>query len=255
MKIHSAIRSAENRESSLSAFTLMELLVVVGIIVILAVLLVPGVGNTLKSARQSSCVHNLKQIGAASQQYSTDNDGQVPPQYDMGATFSVLLSPYSGGMKGPMIAPDIFYCPENVAQKNPPAGGYRVTSKIYNKGWSGYFIGYLMNASIHKMIYLDEGELNAGVTSPSRRALRRVEIELPSRTVSLMDLLPWPQNSAPPSSELGRDYYFDPAKPEFALGVPHNGSGNILFCDGHVEGFSGREKLTVMSLPDQREPW
>ncbi len=237
------------------AFSLVEMLVAIGIVVFLAALLVPGVGKALKSSRQASCVSNLRQVAAASQLYSSENEGKMPPQYDMGATFSVLLSPYAGGMKAPMIAPDIFYCPENVAQKTPPAAGYRITSKIYNKGWSGYFIGYLMNASIHTMIYLDESEIAAGMTEPSRRAVRRMEIEMPSKTVSLMDLLPWPQNDGPPSSALGRSYYFDPAQPEFSLGVPHHGFGNILFCDGHVEAFSGRQKLPVASLPSQRETW
>lgn len=255
MKPHSVSCLSKPPATNRRAFTLIELLAVLGIVVILAVLLIPSVGKVLKSSRQASCVNNLRQIAAASQMYSGENQGKMVPQYDMGATLSILLAPYAGDMKAPMIAPDIFYCPENVAQKTPPAAGYRITSKVYNKGWSGYFIGYLMNTSIHTMVYLDEEELAAGKTEPSRRAVRRTEIEMASKTVSLMDLLPWPQNGAPPSSGLARDYYFDPGQSSFALGVPHHGFGNILFCDGHVESFSGKQKLPVSSLPDQTETW
>jgi prepilin-type processing-associated H-X9-DG protein/prepilin-type N-terminal cleavage/methylation domain-containing protein len=231
-------------------FTLVEILVAVAILAILVALLIPVIGKSLKSARMAACLHNLRQVGNACQLYSSDNNGDVPPLYDMGTTFSVLLAPYAGGMKAPSIAPDIFYCPENVAQNSPPAGGYRVTSEIYYKGWSGYFLGYLVNGSVHSQIYLDIGEV-----SLTRRAVKRVEIQRPSKTVSLMDLSPWPQNGAPPSSGLAREYYFDPSQSSFALGTPHQGLGNVLFCDGHAETFSGKEKLHVISLPDQTEVW
>src|SRR6266704_2053529 len=48
------------------AFTLIELLVVIAIIAILAAILFPVFAQARESARQSTCLSNMKQIGTAS---------------------------------------------------------------------------------------------------------------------------------------------------------------------------------------------
>ena len=61
-------------------FTLIELLVVIAIIAILAAILFPVFAQARESARQSTCLSNIKQIGISMAMYIQDNDGTYPSQ-------------------------------------------------------------------------------------------------------------------------------------------------------------------------------
>ncbi|WP_269540820.1 type II secretion system protein [Cerasicoccus fimbriatus] len=61
-----------------SAFTLVELLVVVAIIGILAAILIPAVGAVRNSAQKSNGVNNMRNIGAGISMYTQDNLGAYP---------------------------------------------------------------------------------------------------------------------------------------------------------------------------------
>lgn len=61
-----------------SAFTLVELLVVVAIIGILAAILIPAVGAVRNSAQKSNGVNNMRNVGAGIIMFTQDNNGAYP---------------------------------------------------------------------------------------------------------------------------------------------------------------------------------
>src|SRR5438874_10396022 len=60
------------------AFTLMEVLVVIAIIIGLAAILIPSLRSALESAKATKDLSNLQQIGALMQAYLNDKDGILP---------------------------------------------------------------------------------------------------------------------------------------------------------------------------------
>jgi prepilin-type N-terminal cleavage/methylation domain-containing protein len=74
-------------------FTLIELLIVIAIIGLLAALLFPVFARARESARRSSCLSNLRQLGLGMQQYIQDYDGRYPyiPKGDRSDTGRALM--------------------------------------------------------------------------------------------------------------------------------------------------------------------
>lgn len=59
-------------------FTLVELLVVIGIVAVLMAVLVPALTSARASARKIACLSNLRHIGVAVHSYADDNHGNIP---------------------------------------------------------------------------------------------------------------------------------------------------------------------------------
>ena len=94
------------RKSRSTAFTLVEILVVLAIIVILAALLFPIFSRVREQGRASTCRSNLKQLALAVQLYAQDNNGRLPFLFG-----EDLIAPYLSNTTSPKA---LFHCPSQV---------------------------------------------------------------------------------------------------------------------------------------------
>src|SRR5215475_2193777 len=61
------------------AFTLVELLVVIGIIAVLIGILLPALNRAREAAKATQCLSNMRQLGGGLQAYLIESKNVVPP--------------------------------------------------------------------------------------------------------------------------------------------------------------------------------
>ncbi|NLH71517.1 MAG: prepilin-type N-terminal cleavage/methylation domain-containing protein [Verrucomicrobia bacterium] len=77
-----------------AGFTLIEMLVVVGIIGILMAMLMPAISRAKGKANQIKCVNNLRQLALSLSMYADDFSGEYPPRRTPPNTWPGKLQPY-----------------------------------------------------------------------------------------------------------------------------------------------------------------
>ncbi len=160
---------------SIGGFTLVELLVVLGIIVTLISILLPVIGQVGEMSRRTVCLSNLRQLGAASITYAADHDGYLPirphnapwapqvPYWPAYSSTDVDTRPlWVGYLPGYTIenSSPFFYCPSNDNDST--------LLNSHEEAWSVmlpgvYIFGYAYFGAYHRI------ELWKGSVPPARR--------------------------------------------------------------------------------------
>ncbi len=132
------MKVSRNRGEHWRAFTLVELLVVIGIIAVLISILLPTMNKARESAKRTACLSNLRQIHQMFVMYSIAYKDQIPlgtlssaPQDNMKVhtdkTYPPLGCLYHARMSG--VDGRVFYCPADAGL------GYQYDDGSQSNAW------------------------------------------------------------------------------------------------------------------------
>ncbi len=219
-------------------FTLVELLVVIGIIALLVSILLPALSRARESAKQTKCLSNLRNIGNAMMMYVNDNRGWLPADGVNGnhnaadyiwwqQTYRNDIT-YGGIAKYLNITPtsfDVLLCPsDNVAshvRNNPEPFLFSYVMNWFTCSFSNAYVIFpkmtLIPHSSETILTLEEDERTIDDGNAS--------IWLKSSDWAAINLL---------SIRHDRNRR-NPDNITTGLKVNGNCRGNVGFCDGHAE--------------------
>lgn len=259
------------------AFTLIELLIVLGIIVVLAALMVPAFASARRQARAVRCLAALNQIGSGFMMYSQEYNGMFP----------VAVHEPPGSAEIPINVDRRWYdliakfiTSENMrsiadlekVRKNSVLWGCPDWSRVdeYVTAGDRYRPGYGMNyyntfvegrSDFSRMAYI------SGATPG--RYIRQVLWTNPNQRGLLVDSITHVVNTPITfNSRTGMWFPYDPIQPgpsgSFYVDAARHArpglskqesytrkSVNMLFCDGHAEIVSVREAWNAINNPGQ----
>jgi len=245
------------------AFTLIELLVVIAIIAILAAILFPVFAESRESARQITCINNMKQLGTAMRLYLTDSEEVWFPAFvrERIANHPNPYKPWLGYDTTNAAARGCIYGDTTQPAVRPPRVGF-LDPYLKNEGikrcpsmpgkWQmAYAINWFHSNYYASPYYSRNPAARGNEYSPVVKwydfwnctciPAADAEVEEPSRTLIMWEhgyrtpICNWLQQADWPR----RGYEWDEGPPRIQAYIDHfnflhRSAANMLWCDGHA---------------------
>ena len=226
------------------AFTLVELLVVIGIIAVLMSLLIPALAGARESANRLKCANNLRQLGTAMTVYaSTANNGEYPRTVFNPKSKNLQLN--NAGYK----VGDPFGKKGYVGENNVPASMFLLfrtqdlSPALFicpsSEGVPG-FVNEDRNGSSNWDLMPENLSYSLATPYPSLAATSdgfMWSYQLGPEFVLMADINPGTKGgSSPPNNSVGPPHNASPQDMAAANSNNHRNKGqNVLYGDGHIE--------------------
>ena len=137
-------------------FTLVELLVVIGIVAVLVALLLPALNKARIQARTVACASNLRQMSMAYSMYLSENHGKAPAYALSTRTgffdgfWMKILSPYHQNVQ------HVRVCPETPEKSGAWGSAFTTWGPDHDPNFMGEYYGsYAYNGWLHTTIPWD----------------------------------------------------------------------------------------------------
>ena len=225
--------------------TLIELLIVIGIIALLAAILLPALSRARQQARSVQCFSNLRQLYLANTMYANEWNGRyVPAAPDIHDGFGGRVR-WHGEREtadgtsefDPDRGPLAEYLPDARVKECPVFLEYRKAGEVSNAFESGTG-GYGYNHT-----YIGGNYAAFNWRSAVEHPVMDIHIRKPSETIMFADAALPQDGYLIEYGFLEQPHYVSPeypqGNPEFGVMNPslhfrHNGRVNVVWADGHI---------------------